>query len=47
MRALLRLQQHSADQTIGETFDLAAAFLTVAASAAGAVADDEVTASGH
>ena len=40
-------QDRLADQTIGETFDLAAAFLTVAASAAGAVADDEVTASGH
>jgi endogenous inhibitor of DNA gyrase (YacG/DUF329 family) len=40
-------QDRLADQTIGKTFDLAAAFLTVAASAAGAVADDEITASGH
>ena len=40
-------QDRLADQTIGETFDLAAAFLTVAASAVGAVADDEITASGH
>lgn len=40
-------QDRLADQTIGETFDRAAAFLTLAASAAGAVADDEITASGH
>ena len=40
-------QDRLADQTIGETFDRAAAFLTQAASAVGAVADDEITASGH
>lgn len=36
-----------AGRTIGETFDRAAAFLTLAASAAGAVADDGSTASRH